>query len=185
MFSSLLQPISKYLFTSTIVIVSCQSQQGVERRMERKRSPYGCAGLGITLGMEWIQVPGTTGSYDSPFHLKAEAICDALTRTENPFNFGFVHVKAVDDCGHDRLWRLRVRYLEVMDRMVGQILRLLHEAEQVRAESKVSCSTFLCGENARNRGRCLVQYGVQLGFGYTPWRYVYIFLNSTTTNRSW
>ena len=89
----------------------------------------------MTLGMDWIQVPGTTGSYDSQFQLKAHAICEALSRREQAFQFGFVHVKAVDDCGHDRLWGLRVRYLEVMDRLVGQIVRLLHEAEQVRSLS--------------------------------------------------
>lgn len=91
----------------------------------------------MTLGMEWIQVADTTGSYDSPFHLKAHAICEALSRHERPFQFGFVHVKAVDDCGHDRLWGLRVRYLEVMDLLVGQIVRLLHEAEQVCVLSSV------------------------------------------------
>lgn len=81
--------------------------------------------------MEWLQVPGTTGSYDSLFHLKGHTICHALAQPQNPFQFGFVHVKAVDDCGHDRLWGLRVRYLEIMDQLVGQMIRILHEAEQV------------------------------------------------------
>lgn len=208
---------------------------------------YAAAGLGMTLGMHWIHVPGATGSYDSSFHHKAEAICAALTgcpahntttaplpptcdaggadggevaapasasspsaaagvhaagcgrsgaeadRSWKPagalgagvapelagdcgsaaaaepvqsaaagpvdsagrigvrhsheappdgaaaqrrgFDFGFVHVKAVDDCGHDRLWQLRVRYLEAMDGLVAQIVRRLHEAERVRATS--------------------------------------------------
>jgi 2,3-bisphosphoglycerate-independent phosphoglycerate mutase len=106
---------------------------------------FNCAGLGMTLGMEWIQVPGTTGSYDSPFHLKAHAICDALSQTENPFDFGFLHVKAVDDCGHDRLWALKVKYLEVMDLMVGQIVRMLHEAEQVCTLVSSGMSGWSCG----------------------------------------
>jgi hypothetical protein len=93
------------------------------------------AGLGMTLGMEWLQVPGTTGSYDSLFHLKAEAICRAVTT--GGYHFGFVHVKAVDDTGHDRLWQLRVRYLERMDLLVSQIIRRLHEAELVRSRHKV------------------------------------------------
>jgi 2,3-bisphosphoglycerate-independent phosphoglycerate mutase len=86
----------------------------------------------MTLGMDWIQVPGTTGSYDSLFHLKGEAICKAVT--EGPYQFGFAHVKAVDDTGHDRLWKLRVRYLEVMDQLLAQVVRRLAEAEEVRSE---------------------------------------------------
>jgi Metalloenzyme superfamily len=89
------------------------------------------AGLGMSLGMEWLPAAGATGSYDSLFHRKAAAVADAVTT--GGFQFGFVHVKAVDDCGHDRLWQLKVRYLEVVDQMLGQIVRRLHEAEQARA----------------------------------------------------
>lgn len=103
----------------------------------------------MTLGMEWIRVPGTTGSYDSSFHLKAHAICEAVSRQENPFEFGFLHVKAVDDCGHDRLWGLKVRYLEVMDLMVGQIIRLLHQTEQVGLwDRKVRKPAFIHSKDA-------------------------------------
>jgi 2,3-bisphosphoglycerate-independent phosphoglycerate mutase len=74
-------------------------------------------------------VPGTTGSYDSQFHKKGEAVCNAVTN--GGFDFGFVHVKAVDDTGHDRLWGLRIRYIELMDRLLGQIIKRLHIAEHV------------------------------------------------------
>jgi Metalloenzyme superfamily len=87
------------------------------------------AGLGMTLGMEWLPAPGATGSYDSAFHAKAAAICDAVIN--KGFQFGFCHVKAVDDCGHDRLWGLKVRYIERMDALMAQVARRLHEAEQV------------------------------------------------------
>jgi len=86
----------------------------------------------MTLGMDWIQVPGTTGSYDSRFHLKAAAICDAV---RGGYQFGFVHTKAVDDTGHDRLWQARVRYTELMDRLLGQIVARLWTAEQVRCRA--------------------------------------------------
>lgn len=49
------------------------------------------------------------------------------------YDFGFLHVKAVDDTGHDRLVGLKVRYLEVVDAMVGQLLRLLWRAEAAGA----------------------------------------------------
>ena len=85
----------------------------------------------MTLGMEWLPAPGATGSYDTQFAAKATAITAAVTT--GGFNFGFVHVKAVDDCSHDRLWQLKVRYLERVDAMLAQVVRLLHEAEQVSA----------------------------------------------------
>ncbi|GIL47029.1 hypothetical protein Vafri_3864 [Volvox africanus] len=45
------------------------------------------------------------------------------------YQFGFVHVKAVDDTGHDRMLQNKVRFLEVVDRIVAQMLRRLWEAE--------------------------------------------------------
>ncbi|GLI58706.1 hypothetical protein VaNZ11_000457 [Volvox africanus] len=48
---------------------------------------------------------------------------------DGSYQFGFVHVKAVDDTGHDRMLQNKVRFLEVVDRMVAQMLRRLWEAE--------------------------------------------------------
>lgn len=110
------------------------------------------AGLGMSLGIRVLEVPGTTGDYRTLFHRqagsrprvtsapalawnadaasrsmdsrerhgcvhvlqalwgrclpcaacrKAEAIAGALS--SGGFNFGFLHVKAVDDTGHDFL----------------------------------------------------------------------------------
>ena len=87
------------------------------------------AGLGMTLGMDWIPAPGATGSYDSDFDAKSAAIVEAVTAGGH--QFGFVHVKAVDDCGHDRLWRHRVRYIERMDALVRRLARALLAAEAV------------------------------------------------------
>lgn len=95
----------------------------------------------MTLGMDWIQVLGTTGSYDSLFHLKAQAIATALT--DGPHEFAFLHVKAVDDTGHDRLWQMRVRYIEIVDQMMGQLVARLWRAqqEQVRHRSLLYVAT--------------------------------------------
>lgn len=86
------------------------------------------AGLGMCAEMDVITVPGTTGDYRTLFHRKAEAVADALI--SGPYEFAFLHVKAVDDAGHDREVDLKVAYLEVVDKMVGQLLRLLWEAEE-------------------------------------------------------
>ncbi|GFH16460.1 metalloenzyme domain-containing protein, partial [Haematococcus lacustris] len=50
---------------------------------------------------------------------KASTICDALTT--GSAQFGFVHVKAVDDCGHDRRLQMKVMFQEVVDVMIGQM----------------------------------------------------------------
>lgn len=113
----------------------------------------------MTLGMDWIQVPGTTGSYDSLFHLKAQAIATALT--EGPHEFAFLHVKAVDDTGHDRLWQMRVRYIEIVDQMMGQLVARLWRAqqEQVRLQTDWPCrETPTC----QYLVYCLYQYLVLL-----------------------
>lgn len=44
------------------------------------------------------------------------------------FDFALLHVKAVDDTGHDRAPHLKLGYIEALDAMVGQLLRGLHEA---------------------------------------------------------
>ncbi|GFH09044.1 archaeal type cofactor-independent phosphoglycerate mutase, partial [Haematococcus lacustris] len=54
---------------------------------------------------------------------KASTICDALTT--GSAQFGFVHVKAVDDCGHDRRLQMKVMFQEVVDVMLGQMVRRL------------------------------------------------------------
>ncbi len=45
-------------------------------------------------------MPGATGDYRTQFHAKAAAVAEALT--EGRHDFVFLHVKAVDDTGHDR-----------------------------------------------------------------------------------
>ena len=49
------------------------------------------------------------GDYGTQFHAKAETIAEALK--SGVYKFGFLHVKAVDDTGHDRQPVLKVRCL--------------------------------------------------------------------------
>jgi len=48
---------------------------------------------------------------------KAEAIAEALSR--GGYQFGFLHVKAVDDTGHDFLLKMKVRFCFVAPRASG------------------------------------------------------------------
>ena len=57
-------------------------------------------GTGITFGIPLIDVEGTTGYYDSNLNNKAQKAIENIT-TDN-YDFGFIHIKAVDDAGHDK-----------------------------------------------------------------------------------
>lgn len=60
----------------------------------------------MSFDMVAIEAPGATGSYNSALHAKASTMCDAMASGQ--YDFGFVHVKAVDDTGHDRMMAWRV-----------------------------------------------------------------------------
>ncbi len=83
------------------------------------------AGVGMCTGMTILNVPGASGDYKSNFTNKAKAMFDAIK--EHGYDFGFLHVKAVDDASHDADTLLKISCIEVVDAMVGQLIRLLHE----------------------------------------------------------
>jgi 2,3-diphosphopglycerate-independent phosphoglycerate mutase len=78
-------------------------------------------GVGLTVGMEIrgdTEVKGMTGFYDSNLEgkmLYAAEICDQ-------YDFGFVHVKAVDDAGHDKDLDMKIEQLEKVDRAIGKMM---------------------------------------------------------------
>ncbi|EIE76056.1 hypothetical protein RO3G_00760 [Rhizopus delemar RA 99-880] len=65
------------------------------------------AGIGMTLGMDLLKVPGATGDYSSDFNAKAQACIKNIT--SNEYDFGFCHLKAVDEAGHDKDVNKKVR----------------------------------------------------------------------------
>jgi 2,3-bisphosphoglycerate-independent phosphoglycerate mutase len=57
-------------------------------------------GAGISFGIPIFDVEGTTGYYNSNLNNKALKAIELIT---NPsYDYGFVHVKAIDDAGHDK-----------------------------------------------------------------------------------
>lgn len=54
----------------------------------------------MTLGMDLIKVPGATGDYSTDFNAKGQACIQHIT--SDKYDFGFCHLKAVDDAGHDK-----------------------------------------------------------------------------------
>lgn len=73
-------------------------------------------GVGITLNIPLIEVEGTTGYYDSNLNGKAKKAANLLR--SNEYDFGFVHVKATDDAGHDKDHKIKVEQFEKCDQMI-------------------------------------------------------------------
>ncbi|KAL0090067.1 2,3-bisphosphoglycerate-independent phosphoglycerate mutase-domain-containing protein [Phycomyces blakesleeanus] len=90
------------------------------------------AGLGMTAGMDILSVHGATGDYHTDFDAKADAAFKALTGPV--YDFGFLHIKAVDDAGHDRNVSLKVSFLEKIDEMIGSLVTRLSEVEMANDE---------------------------------------------------
>ena len=89
------------------------------------------AGLAMCCGLTVLPCPGATGDYHTDLSCKAELAATALTReggAEDDFSFGFVHVKAVDDAGHDRSVQRKLDWLQRADGMIGSLRRRLSSA---------------------------------------------------------
>jgi 2,3-diphosphopglycerate-independent phosphoglycerate mutase len=87
------------------------------------------AGLGMSLGIDVVRVPGATGDYHSDLLAKARAavahLTPALPGGRAAFDFCFLHVKAVDDAGHDRSVARKLEWLERSDVMVAHLVHAL------------------------------------------------------------
>ncbi|XP_052200180.1 uncharacterized protein LOC127806739 [Diospyros lotus] len=116
------------------------------------------AGLGLSLGIDILEAPGATGDYRTLLTSKAIAIAKALSAPlqscprvfipgedehkpgrSDGYDFGFLHIKAIDDAGHDKSSIFKVKGLEAVDRAIGQLAKLLWQAE-----STSNFQYFLC-----------------------------------------
>ncbi|KAF9593397.1 hypothetical protein IFM89_022658 [Coptis chinensis] len=98
----------------------------------------GC-GLGLSLGIDILEAPGATGDYRTLLTSKATAIAKALSAPVQPcplvfvpgeenhkpgrvdgYDFGFLHIKAIDDAGHDKANIFKVKGLEAVDQAVSR-----------------------------------------------------------------
>ncbi|OIT00462.1 PREDICTED: uncharacterized protein LOC109228970 [Nicotiana attenuata] len=118
------------------------------------------AGLGLSLGIDILEAPGATGDYRTLLTSKATAIAKALSAPlqscpnvfvpgedeHKPgrfdgYDFGFLHIKAIDDAGHDKASVFKVKGLEAVDHAIGQLARLLWEAESTGKFNYYLCVT--------------------------------------------
>ncbi len=63
-------------------------------------------GTGITFGIDIHAVEGATGYYNS--NLDGKMIKGVELITSGNYDFGFIHIKAVDDAGHDKRLDIKV-----------------------------------------------------------------------------
>lgn len=82
------------------------------------------AGLAATLGMAVLDVPGASGDYGTSLRAKVDAAVAFLRDADAAGETAFLllHVKAVDDAGHDRNAPLKVAWLRVVDRAAGALV---------------------------------------------------------------
>lgn len=74
-------------------------------------------GWGMTIQSEIVEVQGATGDVYSNHQAKFDK---ALELFAEGFNFGFLHIKAIDDLGHDKNLQDRIRMMEKIDKLIGQ-----------------------------------------------------------------
>lgn len=81
-------------------------------------------GIGISGGMQSIDVEGATGTIDTNFSGKADAALDALC---SGADFVFIHMEAPDECGHQADAEGKMRSIELIDELVvGKLMRELY-----------------------------------------------------------
>ena len=80
-------------------------------------------GLGRTMGLDVIKVPGATGYIDTNYEGKADA---AIKAVRDGYDFVYVHVEATDEVSHAQDLKLKLRALEDFDgRLIGRVMDAL------------------------------------------------------------
>ena len=77
-----------------------------------------------------LKAPGATGDYHTNIASKGVTAVDALTDPARGYEFGFLHIKAVDDAGHDRNLALKIKFLEEIDRMLAAAVERLRQHDR-------------------------------------------------------
>ncbi len=76
-------------------------------------------GIGVYCGLDKVEVPGSTGLWDTNFEGKADATIEQLKKKD----FVFLHMEATDEAGHDGEAELKKTCVEyINDRVIARIL---------------------------------------------------------------
>ena len=83
-------------------------------------------GIAKCAGMEIVKVPGATGFTDTNYEGKALAAVKAL----ETHDFVYLHVEAIDECGHMGDLNLKIKAIEDFDsKIVGTVMKILEGRE--------------------------------------------------------
>jgi 2,3-bisphosphoglycerate-independent phosphoglycerate mutase len=77
-------------------------------------------GVGLSFGVDVVDVEGTTGYYDSNINNKALKAIELIT--SDKYDYGFVHIKGIDDAGHDKSLKIKIEQLEKVDKAIGLLI---------------------------------------------------------------
>jgi 2,3-bisphosphoglycerate-independent phosphoglycerate mutase len=84
-------------------------------------------GIGRYAGLIVIDVPGASGTIDTNYEGKVHATLEALKRCD----FVYLHIEAPDEAGHEGNVELKVRAIELFDKLVvGPVVDGLEESGQ-------------------------------------------------------
>ena len=83
-------------------------------------------GLGISAGLESIDVPGATGNVDTNYEGKCRAALKELI--DKGKDFVYIHVEAPDECGHRGELENKIKSIELIDsEIAGPLVKALKE----------------------------------------------------------
>jgi 2,3-diphosphopglycerate-independent phosphoglycerate mutase len=91
--------------------------------------------------------PGATGDMDSNLQAKAAAAIRTLKQSDGP-SFIFLHVKGMDDAGHDGLLNERIRMIEAVDSMLRTIIDALEEEAKEEGEREEEVLIIVTGDHS-------------------------------------
>ncbi len=76
-------------------------------------------GLGRTMGLDVIKVPGATGYIDTNYEGKADAAIKAI---RDGYDFVYVHIESTDEVSHAQDLKLKIQAIEDFDkRLIGRV----------------------------------------------------------------
>ena len=85
-------------------------------------------GVGLETGIDLLDdVEGMTGYYDSNLDGKFERAAREFIENKNQYDYGFVHVKGVDDAGHDKSEKIKIEQIEKADRALAKLVDMLQQ----------------------------------------------------------
>ena len=82
-------------------------------------------GLAAGMGMEYPEIEGATGDYETNYAGKAASAIDAL---QNGYEFVFIHIEAPDESGHRGELDNKIKSVEKIDAVVEHVTKGLEEA---------------------------------------------------------